>query len=143
MNHDLYQETTNRIVAAIGSGSTPPWVKPWSVADMRPRNAVTQRVYRGVNNILLVLAADARGYDQCRWLTFHQAMELGGHVRAGEHGVRVVFYKQHAFAEANAPNGETRTFPLLRCFTVFNVSQIGGLPPALFDVPKPAANMSP
>ena len=51
---DLYQDVTDRIVAAIEAG-TPPWVKPWSVSDFRPRNAKTQRPYRGVNNVLLGL----------------------------------------------------------------------------------------
>ena len=138
MNHDLYQETTNRIVEAIESGVTPPWVKPWSLAEMQPRNAVTKRVYRGINNLLLVLAANARGYQQSRWLTFHQAAELGGHVRSGEHGVRVVFYKQHTFTEAGAETGDVRSFPVLRCFTVFNVAQVGGLPDTCFDAPRPA-----
>ena len=138
MNHDLYQETTNRIVEAIESGVTPPWVKPWSLADMQPRNAVTHRVYRGINNLLLVLAANARGYQQSRWLTFHQAAELGGQVRSGEHGIRVVFYKQHSFTEAGTEAGDIRSFPVLRCFTVFNVSQVGGLPDTCLDVPRPA-----
>ena len=77
MNHDLYQETTNRIVEAIESGVTPPWVKPWSLVDMQPRNAVTHRVYRGINNLLLVLAANARGYQQSRWLV--------GYITAGKY----------------------------------------------------------
>jgi antirestriction protein ArdC len=139
MNHDLYQETTNRIVSAIESGNTLPWVKPWSLGDMRPRNAVTQRVYRGINNLLLGLAADAKGYDQTRWLTFRQATELGAHVRSGEDGIRVVFYKLQEFSEAGTQTTETRSFPLLRCFTVFNVCQIGGLPPEYTDVQRPAA----
>lgn len=136
MTNDLYQETTNRIVAAIEAGTTPPWVKPWSVSDMRPRNAATQRAYRGINNLLLVLEAEARGYAQSRWLTFHQAAELGGHVRAGGHGVRVVFYKLQAFSEAGGKTPEKRVFPLLRSFTVFNVSQIGGLPPEFLESQK-------
>lgn len=138
MHHDLYLETTRRIVAAIESGSTLPWVKPWSTINATPRNAVTQRAYRGINTLLLLIAADARDFRQSRWMTFRQAAELGGHVRAGEHGVRIVFFKQHAFREAIPGGTETRSFPVLRSFTVFNVAQIGGLPKAYLDVPTAA-----
>ena len=86
--NELYQVVTDKIVAAIERG-TPPWVKPWSVSDQRPRNAGTQRYYRGVNNVLLALEADAKGYTDSRWLTFLQARELGARVRAGEHGTSV------------------------------------------------------
>jgi len=70
---DLYQEVTDRIVTAIEAG-TPPWVKPWSVSDFRPRNATTQRPYRGVNSVLLNLEADLRGFADPRWCTFRRVL---------------------------------------------------------------------
>ena len=140
MHHDLYQEVTDRIVAAIEAG-TPPWVKPWSVSDQRPRNATTNRAYRGVNYVLLGLEADAKGYPDSRWLTFRQAAELGAHVRGDQRGTTVVFYKLTELPEQSADRTaiQMRTVPLLRSFTVFNVAQIDGLPATLTKPPEPAA----
>jgi antirestriction protein ArdC len=38
--------------------------------------------------------AQAAGYGAPRFLTFKQALELGGHVRRGAHGTKVYFVKQ-------------------------------------------------
>jgi antirestriction protein ArdC len=123
---DFYQDVTNRIVAAIEAG-TPPWVKPWSVSDQRPKNFATQRLYRGINSLLLGLEAQAHGYASNAWLTYRQAGALNAQVRGGERGTSVVLYKLHEVDDAKA-EGEKRVIPLLRSFTVFNVAQIDGLP---------------
>ena len=116
---DFYQDLTNRIVAAIEAG-TPPWVRPWSVSDQRPRNAATKRPYRGINSLLLGLEAQLRGYANGAWLTYRQAAALNAQVRGGEHGTSVVLYKLHEVGAKT--EGEKRVIPLLRCFTVFNVA---------------------
>lgn len=127
---DLYQDVTDRIVAAVASG-TPPWVQPWSrTADPRPANALSQRPYRGINSLLLGLEAQTRGYPLNRWLTFCQATTVGGQVRKGEKGCLVVFYRlREVTGQPDAdPPSERRVVPLLRAFTVFNLAQIDGLP---------------
>ena len=123
---DFYQEVTNKIVAAIEAG-TPPWVRPWSVSDQRPKNAATGRLYRGINSLLLGLEAQARGYASGAWLTYRQAAALNAQVRGGEHGTSVVLYKLHEVDDAKA-EGEKKIVPLLRTFTVFNIAQIDDLP---------------
>ena len=132
MHPDLYQDVTDRIVAAIEAG-TPPWVKPWSVSDQRPRNATTNRHYRGVNSVLLGIEADSKGYADSRWLTFRQAIELGARIRGGERGTTVVFYKLTKLPEQSADKQEIqyRTVPLLRSFTVFNIAQVEGIPESM------------
>ena len=54
---------------------------------------MTNRLYSGTNTILLWMALKA-GYPTPRFLTFKQAKESGGHIRAGEHGYKVVFVKK-------------------------------------------------
>jgi antirestriction protein ArdC len=49
--------------------------------------------------------AQQAGYRAPRYLTFKQALELGGHVRKGEHGFKVYFVKQLQVHEADV-NGE-------------------------------------
>lgn len=133
---DLYAEVTNRIVAALEAGVTP-WIRPWT-ADFEPTpiNAASRRCYRGINTVLLTLEAQSRGFNRNAWLTFRQAKELGAHVRAGESGCHVVFYKLHelphgATVERIEDERRPKVIPLLRSFTVFNLAQIDNLPDRL------------
>ena len=136
MHRDLYAEVTNRIVAALEAGVTP-WIRPWTVDfDPVPINAVSRRTYRGINAMLLTLEAQTCGYRRNAWLTYRQAKELGAQVRAGESGTTVVFYKLHelphlATVEQIEDGKKPRIISFLRWFTVFNVSQVEGLPERL------------
>jgi antirestriction protein ArdC len=91
MKRDLYAEVSNRIVAELEAGAAP-WVKPWAATPgaNTPCNAVSNRPYSGCNVVLLWMA-QAAGYRTPRFLTFKQALELGGNVRKGEHGTKVLF----------------------------------------------------
>jgi antirestriction protein ArdC len=129
MKRDLYTEVSARIVAELERGAAP-WVKPWSAtAGMNtPCNAATNRPYSGCNVVLLWMAR-AAGYRTPRFLTFKQALELGGHVRKGEHGTRVYFVKQLAVRDKDSDDeSATRVIPMLREYTVFNVDQCENLP---------------
>ena len=79
MNIKSYERITERIVSLLEQG-TVPWHKPWQVKTGLPRNLVTQKPYRGVNPFLLL----AMGYESPHWLTFRQALQLGGNVKKGE-----------------------------------------------------------
>lgn len=142
---DLYASVTARIVAALEAG-TSPWSCPWrgQGVDARPANATTSRVYRGINVLLLNLRAMSEGYASNRWLTFAQAQALGAHVRKGEHGSQIVFFKLHELDEpAAAEPDQRRVVPLLRAFTVFNVDQVDGLPEAMRAQPLPPTGWQP
>src|SRR3954452_5023635 len=93
MKRDLYSEVSARIVAELEAGAAP-WIKPWSATPgaNTPCNAVSNRPYSGCNVVLLWMAQPA-GYRTPRFLTFKQALELGGNVRKGEHGAKVYFVK--------------------------------------------------
>ena len=45
---------------------------------------------RGINVLLLWSEAIDRGYSAPLWVTYCEALELGAHVRQGEHGTTVV-----------------------------------------------------
>jgi antirestriction protein ArdC len=128
MKRDLYSDVTARIVAELEAGAAP-WIKPWSAtpgANM-PCNAATNRPYSGCNVILLWMAQTA-GYRSPRYLTFKQAVELGGHVRKGERGTRVYFVKQLEIRDGADDEPPTRLVPMMREYTVFNVDQCDSLP---------------
>jgi antirestriction protein ArdC len=126
---DLYQDVSNRIIAELEADAAP-WVKPWSATPGQnvPCNAVSNRPYSGCNVVLLWMAANS-GYRTPRYLTFKQALELGGHVRKGEHGHRVYFVKQLQVREAESD--DVRIVPMLREYMVFNLDQCEGLPDRL------------
>ena len=129
MKRDLYAEVSARIVAELEAGAAP-WVKPWSASPgaNTPCNAVSNRPYSGCNVVLLWMA-QAAGYRTPRFLTFKQALELGGNVRKGEHGTKVYFVKQLQVRDQDAgDDSSTRLIPMMREYTVFNVDQCENLP---------------
>jgi antirestriction protein ArdC len=142
--NDLYQSVTNRIIAAMEQG-TAPWIAPWvtSPEQALPANLSSGHRYRGINVLLLNMVQMANAYPLNRWLTFQQARALGGHVRRGQSGTEVVFFKMlevdgdRVYACAPAANDGPRhkVVPLLRSFTVFNAAQVDDLPQALTAPP--------
>src|SRR5258707_12030469 len=91
---DLYSRVTNAIVADLENGVRP-WTNPWSAEHLagrisRPLRS-TGEPYSGINVILLWADAVAQGFSAPIWITFRQALALGGHVRKGEHGSTVVY----------------------------------------------------
>lgn len=126
---DIAQEITGRIIAAIEAG-TPPWKQPWKNAfgNLRPlRN--NGAPYTGVNVLILWDRAGEKGFENPRWMTFRQAIELGGHVKKGERAVSVVYYGSTVKTVEDERGEEAdRTIRFLKSYPVFNVEQIEHLP---------------
>lgn len=126
---DLYSRITEQIVVQLEAG-VHPWIRPWTGggAAGRPlRHDGTP--YTGINVLLLWSEAALRGYAAASWMTFRQALALGGCVRRGERGTTVVYANQLVRTEADEAGEETeRRIPFLKAYTVFNVEQIDGLP---------------
>ncbi len=130
---DVYERVTAAIVAALEAG-TRPWMQPWNAAHAagsisRPlRHDGTP--YRGINVLLLWLAAMDNGYLAPHWMTYKQAQELGGQVRKGEHGSLVVFANAIKRTETDEKTGQDVEIeiPFMKGYTVFNADQIDGLP---------------
>jgi antirestriction protein ArdC len=133
-----HQEVTDAIVAALKAGA-PPWIQPWaSTPGLNvPCNAVTGRPYSGVNTLLLWLTRN-KGWLRPRFLTFHQALEAGGHVCKGEHGTRIYFVKDLTLKEADAEGDDAeRHVRMLKRYVVFNISQCDDLPAKIASPPPP------
>ena len=132
----LYDEITGKIIAELEAGRLP-WVQPWGTAAAKaslalPKNAATGRAYSGVNVLILWGAVIEHGFPCQTWLTFRQALSLGGNVRKGERGTTVVyadrFVPDDEKRRARETGEEAQTIPFLKRFTVFNSAQCENLP---------------
>ena len=145
---DPYARITGRILEQLEQGVRP-WTKPWSADHLggrvtRPLRS-TGEAYQGINVLLLWMEAVAAGHGSPTWMTYRQALALGGQVRKGERGCPVVYFG--TLAKGSADGGEAeggseedgREVRFLKTYTVFNVAQIDGLSERL----TPAAAESP
>jgi antirestriction protein ArdC len=146
----LYDEITDKIIAKLEAGRVP-WVQPWGTAAAKaplamPKNAATGRFYSGINVLILWGSVTEHGFPSQGWLTFRQALNLGGNVRKGEHGTTAVFTDRFIPYEekkrALESGEEAKAIPFLKRFTVFNLAQCEGLPPELaIAAPPPAPGL--
>lgn len=145
---DLYQEVTDKIIAALESG-----VRPWAKSWKNDPNAVDRlgilplrfngAPYTGINVVLLWIAGESSGYRSTTWMTFKQAIALGGAVRKGEKGTKIIYASTFKKKVEDAKTGEQKEarIPFLKGYTVFNVDQIDGLPEVYHptEAPPPTA----
>lgn len=133
---NLYSEITDKIITELEAGRVP-WVQPWGTAAAKaplglPKNASTGRTYSGINVLLLWGAVIERGFTGQSWLTFRQALSLGGNVKKDERGTTVVyadrFVPEDEKRRARATGEEAQAIPFLKRFTVFNTDQCENLP---------------
>ena len=138
---DLYQDVTDKIISQLEAGALP-WVQPWSLENActpfgLPENGHTKNTYSGINILLLWNAAIESERTTLKWVTFKQALELGGNVHKGERGTMVVYadsFIPKAEQERAAQSGEDPSrVGFLKRYTVFNIDQCEGLPTDLFE----------
>lgn len=141
----LYDEITNKIIAELEAGGVP-WVQPWGSAAAKaqlalPKSAATGRQYSGINILILWGAATEHAFTGQSWLTFRQALLLGGHVRKCERGTTVVYADRFVPADekrrASESGEEAQAIAFLKRFTVFNSDQCEGLPSEITTTAPP------
>ena len=146
---DAYQMVTDKIVALMENGVIP-WAIPWNPANGGANCAWsrgTGKEYSFLNQMMLAdpdkeysslheLLADVRG----EYLTFKQAQELGGHVKKGEHGKQIVFFKMIDVKDGDKTddNGDQlmKKIPCLKSYTVFRVDQCEGIEQKYHNEPE-------
>lgn len=108
------------VIQAIKDNNAP-WQKSWDTCEIAaPYNAKSNRIYSGRNIVRLALTAQQKGYEDPRWATFNQVVEMGGKVSKGEKGTGILFFKEE---EATKRDGTPYTKKVIRQYHVFNLSQ--------------------
>jgi antirestriction protein ArdC len=128
--NEIRAELTNRIVAALKQGVIP-WRKPWrSIPDpvRLPTNFVTKKAYQGFNILNLQLAAQLAGYPASLWASYNQFRSVGAQVRRGEKATQIILFKPVTKIEKgeDGKDDKTKTFPILKTWSVFNIAQVDG-----------------
>lgn len=114
-----YEEITNEIIKKLESGVIP-WKKPWKSSAHAPKNLISLKPYQGINAFITSL----QGHGSPYWLSFKQCQDLGGKIKAGEKGTKIVFWS--AFnKDVIQDNGdiEKESFGFLKTFVIFNIEQ--------------------
>ncbi|MXX17567.1 MAG: DUF1738 domain-containing protein [Gammaproteobacteria bacterium] len=132
---DFFAEVTGKIMCALEQGCAP-WVRPWSEnpgTSAIPISA-SGRQYRGINRILLGMEQSLLGYNSPQWYTRKMANQAGGHIRKGEKGTPIVFFKpvDKSPSEPEGPdpddnNDSTGRFWVHRFYYVWNRDQLEGV----------------
>ncbi|APG09510.1 antirepressor [Bradyrhizobium japonicum] len=147
----FYDEITKKIIGELEAGRVP-WVQPWGTAAATaslamPKSAATGRQYSGINVLILWGAATERAFTAQSWLTFRQALSLGGHVRKGERGTTVVYADRFVPVDekqrASETGDEAQAIPFLKRFTVFNTDQCDDLPSEIATTAPPPGLIEP
>ncbi|HWR99357.1 MAG TPA: zincin-like metallopeptidase domain-containing protein [Prolixibacteraceae bacterium] len=116
---DLYEVITQKIIDRLEAGIIP-WQKPWQNSGGMPRNLVSGRPYNGINFWLLL----ASEFKSPFYMTFEQALSLGGNIRKGEKSTMVVFWK---ILEKEKTPGTVEKTSFLRYYNIFNLEQTEGI----------------
>ncbi len=131
----LLENTMSTLIAHLEAGHAP-WRRPWSLSrsPSLPLRS-TGEPYSGMNAVLLSTLGAIHGFDSPYWLTFNQAVELGGHVRKGEKASPAILYKTRVVDGREDEGGEDKVLRFLKSYNVFNASQIDGLPERFLPLP--------
>lgn len=124
MSNTVYQDVTNSIIEQLEKGAIP-WVKPWKADSSADKNLVSQKPYQGINRLILGLSGMVNGYGVPVWASYKQWESIGGHVRKGEKGTRIVFFSK--VDKENKQTGDKESYSVLKAYWVFNASQIDGI----------------
>ena len=114
-----YEALTAKIVAALETDPAG-WTKPWTSLGGLPRNAITGKRYNGSNVFWLTVAAEDAGFATPNWATYRQWAGAGAQVTKGSKSTVGMFWK----IIRKTVDGEPKTFPMMRTFSLFNLDQV-------------------
>lgn len=118
---NVYDMVTARIIEELEKGIIP-WKKPWHGVQSGAYNRISKKPYSLLNQMLL--------HKHGEYASFKQWKDLGGHVRKGEKGEIIVFWKILPVEETDKEGNKIiKHIPFLKYITVFHISQVDGVEP--------------
>lgn len=129
---DIYQEVTDAVIEQMEKGKLV-WRCGWSGSGL-PSNVTTGVCYRGWNVFWLNFHTMMKGYATPQYLTFKQALDLGGNIRRGEKGVKIIYWAtiqvgstDDSLVDADEGDISVRQRMVPKVYTVFNIAQTEGI----------------
>lgn len=132
----VYQRMVDFFVEKVTAAGELPWMKPWDGTIMAPKNLITKKPYRGFNTMMLAFEM----WEHPWWISYKQAKALGGQVRKGERSTPVVFWK---LMEPKDQKPESRAYPIIRYYNIFNVGQVDGIEDKIPETPRSTREHTP
>lgn len=129
--NQIREQITQQIVNHLTAGKVAPWRRPWSLDRNAgaPANVVSKKTYRGINPLLLQIAAMRHGFRSKWWATWNQWKALGGsvmrrpdNVPPGKWGTTIVFWSR--ITKSKSDDDEEESYFLLKSYTVFCIDQV-------------------
>lgn len=131
---DVYQEVTQQVICALEQGQII-WKQGWSKLGL-PKNIAAGNHYRGWNLFYLNFIALYKGYKTPYFITYKQALDLGGNIRRGEKGYQIVYWalvdnRNKTITTTDAGTGEEKErhpqYRVPKFYVVFNIDQTEGI----------------
>ena len=141
MKKDIYTIITEQVIKGLEKQGLN-WFKSWSSKEFIAINHVTGKLYNGLNQGLLGFDIMDNEYSSGEFLTFKQAVKLGGKIIKGSKSHMVVFWNIAHYATdkngkrtyyknlSDVPKGlEVKKSFNPRYYRVFNVDSVEGIEP--------------
>lgn len=145
MKADIYDRITGKLIELLETGVMP-WRRDWKLGNGggfgMPHNAISNRAYRGINLLVLLMEQTFHGYTSTGWITPKKAIENKLDFK-GQKTTEVIFWKR--MTRKDKQTGDESTFMFARSYRVLNLDQCKGdksklkghkaleMPPALED----------
>jgi len=128
---ERYQKLAAGTIKLLERGVAP-WRKGWVPPrgpNKRHHNGSSGHQYRGFNPLALDVSTLLNGYTSRTWLTYKQALDLGGYVKAGETGTSIAWWSRVEITDKDSDTQEEkrRSFLTVVPYTLFNLEQTEGV----------------
>ena len=121
---EIYDMVTYKMIDLIEKANNGDYKRAWKDEGyVVPYNFVSKKAYRGINTILLV--PPFLMLDNPYFLTFKQVKQLGGKVKKGSNGHKIIYYS--SFEKDNDDENNTdekEKFYFIKYYNVFNGADI-------------------
>jgi antirestriction protein ArdC len=128
---DVYQDITDKIIAAIEAGvgeARLPWQRS-GLSGVLPKNVESGKHYNGINTLALMVASHVNNHPTNLYGTYRQWLAAGAQVRGGAKGTLVIFYKTYSAEPDPSHEDDDGSRRVAKASHVFNLADVDGYPP--------------